>query len=145
MKMTLLDPEGADLVAEAVLDLLEGEDVDLIGGIELGAVPLVAAICVKSSARGRPLPAFIVRKRAKGHGTDQVIEGFVREGARAVVFDDVTTTGGSVLAAAEAARAAGCRVSKAITIVDRLEGAAENLAKHGLELVPLFTRQDFVD
>jgi orotate phosphoribosyltransferase len=145
MKMTLLDPEGADLVAEELLDLLADEDVELIGGIELGAVPLIAVVCVKSAARGRSLPAFIVRKRAKGHGTDQVIEGFVRAGARAIVFDDVTTTGGSVLQAAEAARAAGCRVAKAVTIVDRLEGAAENLAKHGLELVPLFTKRDFAD
>ena len=144
LKMTMLDPEGANLVADAVLDLLDGEAVDFIGGLELGAVPIVAAVCVKSETR-TPVRGFIVRKRKKGHGTDQVVDGHIGEGARAVVFEDVTTTGGSVLQAIEAARAAGCTVSKAITIVDRLEGAAENLAGHGVELVSLFTREDFID
>lgn len=144
MKTTMLDPEGANLVADEVLDLLEDEDVEFIGGIELGAVPIVAAICVKSAAR-RPLRAFIVRKERKGHGTDKLIDGHIREGANVVVFEDVTTTGASVLQAVEAARAAGCTVSKAITIVDRLEGAERNLRAHGVALVALFTRDDFVD
>lgn len=144
MKMTMLDPEGSALIAEAVLDLIEGEEAEFIGGIELGAVPIVAAVCAES-ARRRPIRGFIVRKRKKGHGTDQLIDGHIREGARVIVVEDVTTTGASVMQAVEAARAMGCQVSKAITIVDRLEGAAENLAKEGVELKSVFTRHDFID
>ncbi len=144
MKTAMLDPEAANLIADEVLDLLDAEDVHFIGGIELGAVPMVSAVCVKSAAR-RPLRAFIVRKKKKGHGTDKLIDGHIRAGANVVVFEDVTTTGESVLQAVRAARAAGCTVSKAITIVDRLEGAGENLRAHGVELVALFTRNDFMD
>ncbi len=144
MKMTVLDPEGAALIAEAVLDLIEDDPAELIGGLELGAVPIVAAVCVMSAGR-RPIRGFIVRKAKKGHGTDRLIDGPIREGARAVVVEDVTTTGGSALQAVEAARAKGCRVDKAITIVDRLEGAVENLAKHGVALESLFTMRDFTD
>lgn len=144
MKTSMLDPEGANLIADEVLDLLEDEDVEFIGGLEVGAIPIVTAICVKSIDR-HPIRAFIVRKQTKGHGTNLLIDGHISAGANVVVFDDVTTTGESVLQAVEAARAAGCTVSKAITIVDRLEGAAENLRAHGVELVALFTGNDFVD
>jgi orotate phosphoribosyltransferase len=142
LKKTVLDPEGSNLVADAVLDLLKDDRPDFIGGLEMGAVPVVQAICTKSFPE-HPIRGFFVRKELKGHGTDQSIEGHIRDGARVVILEDVTTTGGSALKAVAAVEGRGCRVDKVITIVDRLEGARENLAQRGITLVALFTRDDF--
>ncbi len=143
MKTTLLDPEGAALAADLVLDLLAGERVDAVGGLVLGACPVVSAVCLKSGERGRPIPGFFVRKEPKGRGTDKLIEGNLEPGWRVVVVEDVTTEGNSALRAAQAVRDAGGTVAKVVTVVDRLQGARENLAKEGLELAALFTRDDF--
>ena len=146
MKPTIFDPEGANLIADLIVEALGTERVDLIGGLELGAVPIVACVCQKSFS-GKPIRGFFVRKEPKAHGTEQRIEGIARgevlTGKYAVLIEDVTTTGGSVLKAVLAARDAGCSVTKAITVVDRLEGAAENLSNHGVELVALTTARDF--
>lgn len=143
MKMTLLDPEGAALAADLILDLLAGESVDAIGGLVLGACPVVSAVSLKSGERGRPIPGFFVRKEPKGRGTNKLIEGILPPGARVVVVEDVTTEGNSALRAVKAVRAEGGQVAKVVTVVDRLQGARENLAKEGLELTALFTRDDF--
>ena len=145
MKKTMMDPEGADLLADEILDILESEDVDYIGGIEVGAIPLVSQVCVKSARRIRPIRAFFVRKQVKDHGTNKLIEGYIKRGAKVVIFDDVTTTGSSVMKAVNAARSEDCEVLKVITVVDRLEGAAQNLADQGIKLVPLFTKDDFIE
>lgn len=142
LKQTMLDPEGADLLAEAVLEVLEHEGAGNVGGLEMGAVPLVAAVCVKSHGR-YPVNAFFVRKRQKDHGARQRLDGHLDPEAGTVVVEDVMTTGGSALQAVEAVRARGGRVAKVLTVVDRLEGAREALAAHGLELVALYTREDF--
>ncbi len=142
LKKTVLDPEGANLMADAVLDLLKDDRPDFIGGLEMGAVPVVQAICTKSFPEN-PIRGFFVRKELKGHGTNQTIEGHLRDGARVVILEDVTTTGGSALKAVAAVEGRGCRVEKVITIVDRLEGAKENLAARGIALVALFTKDDF--
>jgi len=144
MKMTLLTPDGAGLAADLILELLQDERVDAIGGLVLGACPIVDAVCVKSVQSGRPIPAFYVRKEPKDHGTDKLIEGPLPAGARVVVVEDVATRGNSSLKAVEAARKEGCEVARVITIVDRLEGAADNLKAHGVELTALFTRDDFL-
>lgn len=143
MKMTLLDPEGASLVADLILDLLADERVDAIGGLVLGACPVVSAVALKSGERGRPIPGFFVRKEPKGRGTNKLIEGNLEPGWRVVVVEDVTTEGNSALKAVQAVRAEGCEVARVVTVVDRLQGARENLAKEGIELVALFTRDDF--
>jgi len=146
MKPTAFHPEGAGLIAELIVEALAGEDVDLVGGLEMGAVPIVACVCQRSQ-QSRPIAGFFVRKEAKDHGTRRLIEGLPRDqsiaGKRAVLIEDVTTTGSSVLAAVRAAREAGCEVRKVITVVDRLEGAADNLRRHGIELVALATAEDF--
>lgn len=144
IKKTIADPEGANLLAEALLELLRSDPPDFIGGLEMGAIPIVEAVCLKSYP-DMPIPAFFVRKEAKGHGTNKLIDGLLEDGARVVVLEDVTTTGGSALKAVEAVRARGCKVGKVLTVVDRLEGAAETLRGHGLDLVALFTRDDFAD
>ena len=142
IRMVALDAEGAALIAAAILERLEDADVDAVGGIELGAVPIVSAVTALSWPK-RPLGGLIVRKTAKERGTRKDIEGDIRAGAKVVLVEDVTTTGGSVLQAARAVRAHGCVVDRVITVVDRLEGAAENLTAGGLALESLYTRDDF--
>ena len=147
MKPTMLDPEGAALIAHLMLEALAGEQADFVGGLELGAVPLVACIAQASHLAGRPIPAFFVRKQAKGHGTKQRIEGLAPglslRGRTALVLEDVTTTGGSALEAVGAVREEGGEVRTILTVVDRREGAAENLSREGLILRSLFTARDF--
>jgi len=145
LKPTMFDPEGAALLAEIVSAMLEGEpDVESIGGLELGAVPIVVAVAARSWPK-RPIRGFVVRKEKKGHGTDQKIDGNYLPGAPVILMEDVTTKGGSVMQAVNAVRAQGGRVKKIITIVDRLEGATENLAREGLTLVPIFTTKDLLE
>ena len=144
MKTTMLDPEGSNLIADAILDILYSDrNLGGVGGMALGAVPIVAVICAKSYFREKPISTFFVRKDPKQHGTKQLIDGHIRAGTRVVLVDDVTTTGGSVMKAVSAARDFGCAVDTVITVVDRMEGAAENLALQGIKLVPLYTRKDF--
>ena len=143
MKPAMLDPEAANLIADAVLDRLDAPELDAVGGLAMGAVPIVSVVCAKSFQRGRPLQGFFVRKEAKDHGTAKLIEGNLAPGARAVVLEDVTTTGGSALRAVEAVRSAGGSVVKVISIVDRLEGAADTFLAHGLSFEAVFTKDDF--
>ncbi len=144
MKQTLLDPEGLNLAADLILDIVEREEVDAVGGLVLGACPIVDALCVKSYAR-RPLTGFYVRKEPKGTGTRRMIEGPLKDGARVMLVEDVTTKGGSALKAARIVRdELGCTIAKIVSVVDREAGAAANMAQEGIELVSLFTMADFV-
>ena len=144
MKPTTFDPEGANLIAEIIYNMvIDDDDVDSIGGLELGAVPIISNVCARSW-HGRPLNGFVVRKEKKGHGTDKKIDGNFRPNTTVVLFEDVTTKGGSVMEAVRAVRARGATVKKVITIVDRLEGAAENLKKEGIDLVAIYTSKDLL-
>jgi orotate phosphoribosyltransferase len=142
MKMPMFDAETIDLIALALLDRLREEEAEYIGGLEMGAVPLVAAVVCRSWPE-RPVKGFFVRKAVKEHGTQKKIEGHFDPQGTIVLLDDVTTTGGSVLEAVRAVRDRGATVQTVLTIVDRQEGAAETLAGEGLRLRPLFTRADF--
>jgi orotate phosphoribosyltransferase len=143
MKLTMFHPEGASLIADLVFNLVRHDhSIDYIGGLEMGAVPIVSTVVMRSYPE-RPIRGFFVRKEVKDHGTKKLIDGYLGKGSKTILLDDVTTTGGSVLKAVHAVRAAGCRVDKVITVVDRLEGAAENLKKEGVELIPIFTTKDF--
>jgi orotate phosphoribosyltransferase len=147
MKPTMLDPEGAALIADLMLDTMGDETVDLVGGLEMGAVPIATAIAAVSQLQGRPVGAFFVRKQAKEHGTQSLVEGLVRgdtmQGKRIVVVEDVTTTGGSALKAAKALAAEGATIVRVLTIVDRLDGAADAFREAGLDFVPILTLSDF--
>ena len=124
-------------VAEAMVRLiLPGTEV--LAGLELGGVPLATAMSLQCC-----LPAVFVRKVAKDYGTCQAIEGRDVRGRSVVIVEDVTTTGGSSIKAAEAIRAEGGIIERVITIVDRQEGAAEAFAAAGLALHPLLTMLDF--
>ena len=143
-RIITLTPEGAYLVASIILKMTEGMNFDAIGGPTLGADPIVGAIAALSHLKKIPIKTFIVRKATKEHGTQRQIEGpLLREGARVILVDDVATTGKALIEAKEVLDKMQIRVEKAIVIVDRLEGARENLAKSGLKLDYIFTITDF--
>ena len=137
MKNTTQDRDGMHLVAELLAARPELESVEYLGGLELGAVPVVMATCMKANKH-----AVIIRKARKERGTNQLIEGDVPAEKEVIVVDDVTTKGSSVMQAVKALREHGCIVDKAITVLDRLEGAKEKLKENGVELIPLFTRDE---
>lgn len=143
MKPSMLDPEGANLIAREVLARIPLGTADAVGGLALGAVPIVAVVSALSAETPQPLQGFFVRKEAKDHGTARRVEGNLQPGSRAVILEDVTTTGGSALLAAAAVREAGAEVVKVITIVDRLEGAAAAFADAGITFEAILTRQNF--
>jgi orotate phosphoribosyltransferase len=138
LKKTIFHPQGAALVAEVLFGMIKDEDVDYIGGLEIGAIPIVTAIAARSFPE-RPIKAFFVRKAVKDHGTSKLIDGQFAPNSKVAIIEDVTTTGGSVMKAVNAVREQGCSVRKIFTVVDRLEGATENLKREGLQLVPVFT------
>lgn len=147
MKPTMLDPEGGYLTGLLVLDLIKQDDAQLVGGLEMGAVPLATSVATVSYAQGTPIAAFFVRKKAKEHGTQALLEGLAKgetiDGRRIVVVEDVTTTGGSALKAVAAIGEAGGVVTKVVTIVDRQEGAASAFAEAGIPFSALLSLDDF--
>jgi orotate phosphoribosyltransferase len=149
LKPTMLDPEGAALLAELTYDALKEDGLDYVGGLEMGAVPLAGAIAQLSWIKGHPIAAFFVRKKPKEHGARLAIEGLARDeslaGKRVVIVEDVTTTGGSALKAVEAVRQAGGEVALVLTMVDRDEGAADTFSKAGLAFRSLYRASEFLD
>jgi orotate phosphoribosyltransferase len=147
MKPSMLDPEGGHLIATLIIDALRGSRVEYVGGLEMGAVPLAVAVAVTSQIKGWPLRAFFVRKQAKEHGARKLIEGLAPDetlqGKRVVVLEDVTTTGGSAMKAIEALREEGAVVDCVITVVDRLEGAADTFKAAGIPFEAILTAKDF--
>jgi orotate phosphoribosyltransferase len=146
-RATTLDAEGARLTGRAVLDEIaaRGWKPEAIGGLTLGADPIVISVAVLSAETKSPIHGFLVRKQEKQHGTGQRIEGFQKKGAKVVIVDDVCTTGGSTVQAIEAARAAGMDVVGAICLVDREEqnGRANvEKAAAAAPFVALFTTSD---
>ena len=143
-KQITLDPRGILLVGKAILAMLQGVQVDAVGGPTLGADPIAAAVALLSSQTGRPLKAFIVRKEEKKHGTQKRIEGpALEKGDRVVVVEDVVTSGKSVKDAIQEIEKSGGRVVKVICVVDREEGAKELLADYSFS--PIFSRADFTE
>ena len=136
-KQITLDPHGILLVAKTILSMLHGNKADAIGGPTLGADPIAAAVSLLSSQSGHPLNGFIVRKEAKKHGMQKMIEGpQISSGDRVVMVEDVITTGGSVLNAIQEVEKLGAQVVKVICLVDRGEGASELLARYNYS--PIF-------
>ncbi|MGA9884141.1 MAG: orotate phosphoribosyltransferase [Candidatus Acidiferrales bacterium] len=129
-RLTTLDAQGALLTGYCILELLDEMKIkpDAIGGLSMGADPVVSAAIVVSAIENRPLPGFLVRKEAKKHGRQKQIEGIEHlEGKKVVIVDDVCTTGGSTLEAIEAAEGAGAQVIAVISLVDREEGGSDML------------------
>jgi orotate phosphoribosyltransferase len=129
-------------LGEAIWERTQDLNIQAVGGLEVGAIPLATAAVLHYHGQGRTLEGFFVRKEVKGHGSRERLEGVLPAGARVAVVDDVLTTGGSVLQAIEEVEKAGARVATVICIVDRLEGARELLAPRYL-YQPIFTIRDF--
>jgi orotate phosphoribosyltransferase len=148
LKPTMLDAEGAALLAELTLEALRGERIDYVGGLEMGAVPLAGAMAQLSFMQGRPIQAFFVRKKPKEHGAKLSVEGLAPgeslKGKRVVVIEDVTTTGGSAIKAVDAVKDAGGEVVLVFTIVDREEGATETFRNAGVAFRSLFRAAEFL-
>ncbi len=143
-KMTTLDPMGASILGRLILDVIKPYKIDAIGGYTLGADPIVSVVAALSAETDRPLPAFIVRKEPKKHGERKMIEGPFESGWNVAVVDDVATTGGSTLKACRAVEQEGGKVVLAIALVDRLEGARENLEKVGYKFISIITRDELI-
>jgi len=131
------DPDALAAIAEAFANLVGDR---LLAGVALGAVPLVTAASLQTGT-----PYVVVRKRSKGYGTANRIEGSLEEGAEVVVIEDIATTGTSALEAVEALRDAGAVVEEVLVVVDREEGATELLADAGVTLTPLLRASDLLD
>jgi orotate phosphoribosyltransferase len=146
-KQAVLTAEGHALVGEVMLDALAAwPGCAAVAGVELGGCPLASAVALTSFRAGRPVDAVYVRKDAKDHGSRRTLEGNTRlaPGARVVLLEDVVTTGGSTLKAAEKLREAGYAVAGVVALVDRLEGGREAIEAAGLPVRAIFTRADFI-
>ncbi|MEN2495343.1 MAG: Orotate phosphoribosyltransferase [Hyphomicrobiaceae bacterium hypho_1] len=147
MKPTMLDPEGSYLIGLLALSLVESDCTDLIGGLEMGAVPFATSVSLISHIQNKPIPAFFVRKQIKEHGTQAQIEGFSSgesiKGKRVIVVEDVTTTGKSSLKAINIIRESGGVVIKVIAIIDREEGASETFLEAGVSFESILSLKDF--
>jgi len=145
LRQTLMRPKGVALAGRLVLDRLRtGTSVEAVGGMAVGAVPLVSAVLAAAAldpAADRLL-GFFVRKEKKSHGLGRRIEGGFAEGQNVALVEDTTTTGGSTLEALDIVEAAGGKVARVLCLVDRGEGAAEAFEQRGLVLEAIFTRDD---
>jgi orotate phosphoribosyltransferase len=139
-KKVLFHGEAISLLGELLYAATRDLDIHAIGGLEVGAIPMATAAVLRFQQSGRTLEGFFVRKQAKGHGSQERLEGLVNAGDRVAVVDDVLTTGESVAQAIEAVEQRGATVARVVCIVDRLQGARERLAKYDFR--PLFTIRD---
>jgi orotate phosphoribosyltransferase len=138
-----LDSRGANLIADGMLELLNKDPPDAVGGMAIGADPITAALITVAGREGQRLKGFIVRKEAKQHGTGRDVEGPVQPGESAYIVEDVVTTGASSLAAIEKAEAFGLKIRGVLAVIDRLEGGAQTLNARGYSLQTLLTIRDF--
>lgn len=141
-KKALFYSEAVALLGEALWDLTHDLDIQAIGGLEVGAIPMATAAVLHYHQQGRALEGFFVRKQTKEHGSQERIEGVLSAGARVAVVDDVLTTGGSARQAVQEVERAGGQVVAVVCIVDRLEGAREAFAPK-YDYRPIFTIRDF--
>ena len=145
-RVTALHPEGSWLIGTLFNKMLADVDIKGVGGMTLGADPLVSSTTVISHEMGRPLAGLLVRKEAKGHGTGQYVEGLgnFQPGDRVAMVEDVVTTGGSLLKACTRVKDAKLEIVAVCAILDRQEGGREILKEAGYDLLALFTREELV-
>src|SRR5262249_18306016 len=142
-KMTEVFSKGAYLIGEILYERTEGLNVDAIGGLEAGAIPLTTAAVISYHRHGRAMEGFWVRDKVKSHGTQKIIEGNLKPGSRVVIVDDVVTRGSSAVKAIEEAQKHGCQVVLVLSLVDRLRGAEQLFREKGVaEFRSVFTIKD---
>ena len=138
-KRITLFSEAVLLIGEALWEKAGSPEIKAVGGLTLGADPLVMAVCAYVGLQKIPLEGFIVRKEPKGHGTQRWIEGHVPPGSKALIVDDVLTTGKSILQAIERSEEAGLKVAKVVVLIDREEGGRKNITARGYDFSSVFT------
>ncbi|MCF7869872.1 MAG: orotate phosphoribosyltransferase [Candidatus Omnitrophica bacterium] len=140
-----LSSEGIYYISNLFFQYLEQKQIDAFGGPTLGADPIVGGVCLIAEQNDRNLPGFLIRKTAKRHGQRKTTEGpELKSGSKAILCDDVATSGGSLLAAKKVLDSQGIQVKDIMVVVDRNEGAKEVLAEAGCNLFSLFTKDDFL-
>lgn len=145
-KASMLSPRGARLAGELIFEHLDGQRVEAVGGLAMGAVYIATAVALVSDLRGRPIYAFTVRDREKTHGLKKAVEEsyspdgrpLLAAGRRVAIVDDVVTSGGSIMKAVNVVRNEGCVIVAVIAIVDRNQGGGERLTDLGLPYFSLF-------
>lgn len=143
-RIVTLDPEGMFLIGNLIFDRIRATGVDAIGGPSLGANPIADAVSMAAYRQGRHIKPFYVREQVKDHGIAKKIEGNIRKGDRAVIVDDVITTGASTVRAIESARSEGLMVVKVITLVDREEGGREEIRRYVQDVESLVTMSSLI-
>ena len=144
-RMVTLSPEGAYLLGRTIFDLIKNLNVDAVGGMAIGADPIVTSVALISYVEKKPVSAFIVRGAGKDHGTQKLIEGPLKPGFRVVIVDDVITSGRSVLRSIEAAESYDCKVVKVVVILDRKAGGSEEIIKRGYDFQSLLLADESGD
>lgn len=137
-RLLSLDPEGADLISAAFLDIVRRARAEAVGGPAVAAVPIVGALVLRSRLEGHALTGFFVRAEAKQHGAGKQIEGPVKPGTRVAVFDDTVSTGGSLLSALDAVQQLGCTVVMTLAVLDRVQGGSAEIRRRGLPFTALW-------
>lgn len=139
VRKTSLHPDGLRMIARMFYEILEKDRVTAIGGLTMGADPLVAGVMWHSLEAGKPLEGFLVRRNLKDHGTRSQVEGNLAGHKRVAILDDVITSGESALIAAEAAESYKAEVVRVLAVVDRGQGASQIFQQRGLPFTPLFS------
>lgn len=142
-KLVTQDPQGIKLIAEIIYEMVKDFDLDGIGGIETGSIPISTAVAQLSCLKGKPIPSFWVRHKSREHGTMNLVEGGLQPNSKVVILDDVTTRGNSVEKAVRAVRKMNCEIVELITMVDREAGARDKFEKMGIKFTSLFKMSDF--
>jgi len=142
LRKVTLNPVGASIIGSLIFGIIQDRKVDAVGGMSVGADPIAVATSLAAYQEGREIMAFLVRKTQKAHGTGNVIEGPIKPGQRALVVEDVITTGASTISAIERIKEAGLEIELVVAIFDRCEGGREAIEALGYEVRSLLTRHD---
>ncbi|MCA9081725.1 MAG: orotate phosphoribosyltransferase [Planctomycetaceae bacterium] len=142
-KQITLHSRGLQLISSGLLELLDADAIQAVGGMSIGADPIVAGVLTAAADQGQDLIGFLVRKESKGHGTNKFVEGPVQPGMKVAIVEDVVTTGGSSLLAIDRVQEFGCEVVQVLAIIDRMEGGRANFEARNIPFQSLLTIEDF--
>jgi orotate phosphoribosyltransferase len=145
LRKVTLNPKGALLIGSLVFDMIKNRKADAIGGMTFGADPIALTTAITALQAGKNLSAFIVRKEQKTHGTGNWIEGPVTKGQRAIVVEDVITTGASALKAIDRIKEQGLEIDMVVAVLDRMDGGKQAIEALGYKVISIFTKDDFIE